>query len=379
MQLQHTYQKFVQLQENKFTPVFPFRTRRWCLQPQMSNPPTTNFSRYDEFAGKLKQIAAQFEHTVRRYNDAVVVYYPYERIGKRSVGVNRLITNYYRPSAVEEREINAAADPGKVRSFAAFKHAIDAATFRAKFACLSEKKYEGFSEASVAANHLKSLSVLPLYDAEFKLGSRNITVREQPLESAEWVHLTGSIDHLYYNSASAKLVLVEEKSGYGGAGDKTRFMNMQSLYLKEHHAKQLTFYAYLLLEMAKEAGVVLCADDLELLLVANNKQKHVFAVWRMQYDVRTFLGGVWAAERWCGILDAGHIAVSLELSAPCCRFCGSAANLARTKEAPVWIVCSDCRVRNRCACGKLGRMEGKRSKVKICGKQCPVYSKQRPT
>jgi len=339
----------------------------------------SNFSRYDDFALRLKQITAHFAPAVRRWNDAVVVFYPEGAPdARRSIGVKRLLTNYYRPTPAEQTEITAAQDPGKTLGFAAFKHTIDAATFEAKFRCLSEERYESFDEAMVASHRLNAVGLVPIGAPEFMLGSRLILAREKPCDTAEWLHLTGSVDALAYNKTTAKLVLIEQKSGFPGASAK--FLTQRSLYLKEQHAKQLTLYARMLLAMAEEAHVELYPKDLELVVVANNKSKHLFSVWQMDYDPVTFLGGAWAGERWHGIADLGHLRFEAQDYRPRCRVChATGEDLIKTKSLPVLIFCRRCLEENRCRCGKVARLESRKQKLKICGKACPVLRRCQPS
>jgi len=339
----------------------------------------TNFTRYEEFLGKLQQIAAHFAPTVKRYNDAVVVWADPTAPGRRlsrSIGVTRLLANYYRPSIEEQTAIRTAKDPGKELGFAAFRHAIDAATFERKFRLLAETRYETYDDAMVATNQLNAAGIVALGLPELMLGSRLILAREFPEASAEWLHLTGSIDSVCYNRALGKLVLVELKSGF--TSTNTKFHSMQTLHLKEKHCKQLCLYAEMLLAMAVEANVSLSGVDLQLVVVANNKSKHMLSIWEMQYDPQTFLCGTWATDRWHGLLDLGHIRFEvydqLRAQQPACRVCGltKPGEMLQTRTEPVWIFCQPCFEEHRCACGRVARIQNKKTGERLCSRDCPL-------
>lgn len=335
-----------------------------------------NFARYTEWSDKLDAIRKHFALTVQRYNDAVIVYYTQaEKLAaqnyRRSLGVTRFLANYYKPSSAEQAEIAAATDKGKALSFAAFKHSIDKPTFEARFALVSESRYESFEDTIVGMNELNRADVVPLGPPEFMLGSRNIIAKEEPRESADWVHLTGSIDAIGYNKVTGKLVLVELKSGFTSATSNAKFMSMQTLHLKEKHCKQLCLYARMLTAMAVEIGIVIAPTDLELLIVANNKSKHLLSIWRMVYDPETFLGSTWAGERWVGILDSGMLRTAVAPHFPSCAACGRQADIIKTKSLPIVFLCKPCFNANRCHCGKLARVKTKAG-LRLCSRTCPT-------
>jgi hypothetical protein len=319
--------------------------------------------RFDEFKLKLASIAKHFERTVRRYNSAVIVAYPDAAPDRRSsIGVHRLLCNYYKPNADEQQKLAAAPDAGKERSAQAFRHSIDKPTFREKFAHLiPAMTYESYDETLAAANMLSEhCKMIPLGPAEFILGSRQIMVREFPYDGASWVHLTGAIDATFYNLSTHKLVLVELKSSF--PQNNARFFSMETLFLKEQHAKQLTLYARLLLLMAQEARVPLSSDDLELCILANNKSRHQISAWRMAYDPVTFLGSAWSPH-W------HPIELQLPLS---CAFCGRFDELQQTRSTPVIVVCRPCFTERRCACGQLGRFKSQRTGAYVCNRRCKL-------
>lgn len=320
--------------------------------------------RFDEYKLKLDSIAKHFQQIVGRHNGAIIVRYNDRAHDRRgSIGAHRLLCNYYRPSAEEQQQLNNAKDVGKERSTQAFHHAIDKATFHEKFTHLIPAlRYEAYDEALIASNTLSNqCNMVSLGYAEFTLGSRRILVNEFPHEGAQQLHLTGALDALFYNRATGKLVLVEQKSGF--PQNNARFFSMEQLYLKEQHAKQLTLYACLLLLMAEEAGVPLVADDLELCLLANNKARHQLSAWRMQFDPVTFLGETWAAVHWYAII----IVVNKPMQ---CCFCGRFDELKQTVSKPIITLCMPCFDKHRCVCGKLGRYMRKSTNTYVCERRC---------
>jgi hypothetical protein len=335
-----------------------------------------DFTRYQEWSDVLTKIRSHFASTVERYNDAVIVSYgPAEKSQyHRSMGVTRLLANYYRPSLEEQKEIAAAADKGKALSFAAFKHCIDKDTFEARFNKLAETKYETYDDAIVAMNELNRVGMIAMGAPEFMLGSRNIFVREEPREGAEWLHLTGSIDMICYNKNTGRPVLVELKSGFTSSTSNAKFMSMQALHLKEKHCKQLCLYAKLFIAMAAEIGVTVLPTDLELVIVANNKGKRTLAIWQMAFDPQTFLGSIWARDRWHGIVDSGALFFKVQQSGPKCSVCKGEADILKTKSLPIIFICVKCKNANLCRCGKLARLKSK-THGKICSLQCPGLSK----
>jgi hypothetical protein len=337
-----------------------------------------NFGRYQEWSDLLTKVQTHFRNTVQRYNGAVIVYYPAKERTQhhRTIGVTRLLANYYRPSAEEEAKINAAVDKGKELGFFAFRHCIDKYTFEARFRKLAETKYETYDDTIVAMNALKEVNMIAIGSPEFLLGSRNIFVKEEPREGAEWLHLTGSIDMLCYNTLTGKLALVELKSssGFTSNNSNAKFMSMQTLHLKEKHCKQLCLYTKLFIAMAAEIGIVVPPADLELVIIANNKTKHKLAIWEMPYDPITFLGSVWARDRWYGITDTGALFFKVQDIAPRCSVCKGDADILKTKSLPIIFICIKCKNANLCKCGKLARLKSK-THGKICSANCPRLPK----
>ena len=336
-----------------------------------------DFGRYQEWSDVLIKIIKHFSNTVQRYNGAIrVVYSPLEK-SHRSIGVTRVLDNYYRPSPEEITKINAATDKGKELGFCSFKHCIDKDTFEARFQKLKETKYETYDDAIVAMNALKEVGLIAIGSPEFLLGSRNIFVKEEPKPGADWLHLTGAIDMLCYNTITKKLVLVELKSSSGFTSNSTnaKFMSMQTLHLKEKHCKQLCLYAKVFIAMAAEIGINILPNDMELIIIANNKSKHKLAIWQMPYDPVTFLGSIWARDRWCGIVDSGALFFKAQTTGPRCSVCKGDADVLKTKSLPIIFICKTCKNANLCKCGKLARLKSKKH-GKICSNGCPTIPRE---
>ena len=329
----------------------------------MSRAPAYNFDRYKEFEQKLRGIREHFEGTVVHNNGAVIVRGPTQR---HSIGVTRVLTNYYKPSAEELTRINHSQDQGKEHNFAAFKHSIDKETFSAKCRTVVEKKFEHYDSSMTVDDALcEHNDLIPIGQAEFMLGTPSLVVRETPSGQAEAKHLTGSIDRMRYNKRTGKLALVELKSGQ----TKAPYMQMKALYFKEKHCKQLTAYAFMLQIMAAEAGVHITQDDLELIVIGLDTSKHTVAVWQLQYDPKTFLGSVWASERWYGIVDTGFLMrVSLD------KFCSipDCAKMAfyKSRRRPELQYCStECAEKPHCACGRPASYFAQSAQKYVC-KNC---------
>jgi hypothetical protein len=305
----------------------------------------SNFSRFDEFQLKLNAVRAYFEGKLIHNNDAVIV----KSDTRQSIGVTRLLTNYYRPSAEESARLSSAADVGKERSFAAFRHSIDNESFAKNFSTLvDEERYQSYDSAMTVDDALFARQQLvPIGSKEYALGSPSVVAREQPRHDADYKHVTGSIDRLRYNTRTGRLALIELKSGQ----TRAPYMKMRSLYLKEKHCKQLTLYAYLLLIMAAEASVAIAPQDLELIIVGWDTCKHTLSVWKMNYDPQTFLGSRWAASHWYGLLDTGFMARRTLDRLCCIPQCGQRAIYSSARRDLLY--CSvACRNKPHCACGQ---------------------------
>lgn len=305
-----------------------------------------NFTRYTEFQDKLKAIREHFEGVVVHNNGAVIVR---GHAGRQSIGVTRTLTNYYKPSDEDLTKINKAEDQGRERNFAAFKHSVDRETFNNKFqTVVDEEKFEHYDHSMTVDDKLfENHDLIPIGPPEYALGSPSLVVRETPSSDALAKYIVGSIDRLRYNKRTAKLVLLELKSGQTRAA----YMAMRTLYLKEKHCKQLTFYAFILQVMALEAGVKITQEDLELIVVGVDTSKRTVSVWQMQYDPKTFLGSHWAGERWIGIVDTGML-MRLTLDEFCCiPDCTKKALYQHPKRSDLKYCSQACRDRPHCECG----------------------------
>jgi hypothetical protein len=306
-----------------------------------------NFTRYTEFQEKLQTIREHYEGVIVHHNGAVIVRGNGDR---QSIGVTRVLTNYYKPSDEELTKINNAEDQGRERNFAAFKTSIDRETFNNKFhTVVDEEKFEHYDHSMTVDDKLfENHDLIPIGPAEYTLGTPSLVVREHPRADAAVKYIVGSIDRLRYNKRTAKLVLLELKSGQTRAA----YMAMRTLYLKEKHCKQLTFYAFILQVMALEAGVKITQEDIELIVVGVDTSKRTVSVWQMQYDPKTFLGGVWAGERWCGIVDTGML-MRLTLDEFCCIPDCTHKAVFKVAHRPELRYCSQaCRSKPHCDCGR---------------------------
>jgi len=329
---------------------------------------TSDFSRYDEFEQKLSKIRTHFQGSVMHNNGAVIVR---NRNGRQSIGVTRLLNNYYRPSEEELTRINKSEDQGREISFAAWKHSVDKETCAAKFRTLvDEQRFEYYdSGMTVDDALLEHAGLVPIGKPEFALGSPSLVAREQPSSSATLKHLVGSIDRHRYNKRRAKLVFVELKSG----NTKAPYMTMRALYLKEKHAKQLTLYAFIFQIMAMEAGVKITADDIELIIIGYDTVKRAVSVWEMQYDPKTFLGSYWATEHWHGLIDMNCL-MRLTLDSLCCVPGCRKKALYQSQSRPDLRYCSDkCREWPHCDCGKPAECRSNSTGKYLCKSCSELY------
>ena len=106
--------------------------------------------------------------------------------------------------------------------------------------------------------------------------------------------------------------------------------------------------------------------DIELVILADDRSKRRSEIWLFGYHPKTFLGSVWAFDRWTGLIDTGLLVHQRQRTLKC-AFCETEDNLIKTKSKPVKFVCRQCYSINRCACGALVRFTyaGKR----VCGSQ----------
>ena len=264
----------------------------------------SNFSRYDEFHDKLHKIAEITNKMIIRNNGAIIV----SNTAYRSMGVTRMLANYYKPDEKQTQELNTSNDKGKSLAFMSQKYTVDKETYSNKFLSLSEKKFSDQHDSFVVVDEVfKNLNIISVHGNEFQLGHKTLFIREYPNHKSQQYHLTGAIDYLKYNTLTGKLVIIELKTG------KYPFGEMKSLYLKEKHVKQVQMYAWMLRYMSICANIPIRQEDIELMIVAVNDVKKMVSVWKVQYDPITFLGKYWN-NRWSGIIDTGFLFAVMPIS-----------------------------------------------------------------
>lgn len=348
-------------------------------------PRASNFDRYDYWLNTLARIKAHFADQVVRENHAVVVRKA-NKEDDRSMGVNRVLVNYHILDNEAKARVLASPDQGVQRGIEAWRHIVDEHTVEQnRIEILSTNEYQYYEESTNAVTEFSKLGLMPIGEPEFMLGSRNLKIREEPNSSA-WVYLVGAIDLTLYNRNTGCLVIGEAKSNEGknkegSAASHIRFLSMKQLFMKEKNCMQVTMYAVILLAMAREAGVEINPDDIELVLFANSRPKRTSMIWTLKYRPMTFLGRLWAPNRWHGILDTNSMrfAGALEVSRPVkrpveqpetfmkCHLCGSTEGLGKTRHKPIQIICDKCNKTRRCDCGRLLRNTTR----KYCGSDCP--------
>ncbi len=365
----------------------PLASRRLATDVTPARPQTSNFDRYDQWLSILSRIKAHFVDQVVRENRAVVV----RKLSKeddRSMGVNRALVNYHILDSDAKARVLASPDQGLQRGTEAWRHIVDDHTVEQnRIEILSTNEYQYYEESINAVTEFSKLGLMPIGQPEFMLGSRNLKIREEP-NSNVWVYIVGAIDMFLYNRNTGRLVIAEVKSNEGGSSNKegsaashVRFLSMKQLFMKEKNCMQVTMYAVMLLAMAREAGVEISPDDIELVLFANSRPKRTSIVWTLKYRPMTFLGRNWAPARWHGILDTNSMKFAhvVEASRPAkrpveqpetfkkCHLCGSTEKLGRTRHKPIQIICEKCDATRRCDCGRLLRNTTR----KYCGSDCP--------
>jgi len=282
-----------------------------------------NCRRLAEFKAKLTALREWSSGFLERYNGAVRV----RSMGAyRCIGVTTLLTNYYIPSAEDQVEIAKGDDRGKALGFAAFKPNIDKDTYSAYFTQLDDQPYEGFDSGRCVGSHLANVGITLAGLQEFMVGSRLLVARETPAPDAPLSYLVGAIDEICYNERTGKLVLLESKQ----SRSDSKYIAMKTLFLKEKHCKQLSFYAMMFLFMCNEAGIDIKEEDIELVIVGQATTKRRVASWRFGFDRITFLGEQWASDRWHPILcrDPARNAIRrLDMQVPCCSVCGGGGQL----------------------------------------------------
>ena len=337
----------------------------------------SNWSRFDHWKTVLSTIRQHYAGMLQTYNHAVRLKPPPGSTIKRSIGVTRVLDNYYKPSAEEQAKIAIAKDPGTELSTAAWRHSVDQMTYNANFVSLTNNHYFAYEATLNTVSELGKVRMVAMDKPEFRLGSPSMIVLETPGGGAQdWMFLVGSIDMFFYNYGTGKLVICEAKSGFSEApAHSNSKLYMVSKFLKEKHVKQLTLYAWMLINMSQEAGVPIDPTDIELVILADDRSKRRSEIWLFGYHPKTFLGSVWAFDRWTGLIDTGLLVHQRQRTLKC-AFCETEDNLIKTKSKPVKFVCRQCYSINRCACGALVRFTyaGKR----VCGRQCPKLFNKTP-
>jgi len=322
---------------------------------------TRDFSRFEEFHTALAQIKTRFAPLLQTQrgalsvkSEAAIEFGGGPPVGLRSIGVSRLLSNYYRPSEKENEELAKLADPLEKIDWFAYRHALDEDTRKAKVLKTVEQQFELYDENMIIDDVLANqFHMVPIGEPEFNLCLPTLQVREFP-GSGVWLHLVGRADRMRYNSRTRKLVIVELKTSAGKG--KSMFMKMSNQFLKEKHCKQLTFYAFMLLLMAADTRIKLTSNDIELLLIGCDRGKRTIAVWQLQYDPQTFLGENWASERWHPLLGSSDLRIENPHSGRKCGFedCRKPATL-RSARHPDAIYCGElCAARPHCClCGNI--------------------------
>ncbi len=340
------------------------------MEPPAAPIPATNWARFDYWVDRLSRIRAHFAGQLITYNHAIRLKPPPGSRIKHSIGVTRLLDNYYKQSDEDRAQIQKAKDPGVELGLITWKSAIDQLTYQANFRSLTNNKYKAYEATLNTVTELGSAHMVAIDKPEFRLGSPSMMVLETPNGGEEdWRYLVGAIDAFFYNYETGKLVICEAKSGFSeGPARSNSPVYMANKFLKEKHVKQLTLYTWILINMAEEAGVPISPDDLELAILADDRSRHISEIWTFAYNPKTFLGSVWAFDRWYGLIDTGLLLYRRN-TVLACHFCKTTENLVKTKSTPVKIVCRSCYSVNRCACGALVRY--KYANKRVCSRQCP--------
>ena len=317
---------------------------------------------------QLAQLDVAYAQVLRRSNGAVTVADP----NHRSLGVHRLIQNYYKPSPGETEQLrileSQRGDVDKELGRLAYKPGIDDACFNNFFHSMSEAKVQKYDFFMAMDNIFREqLNIHGIGKAEFMVGSSSIFIDERPVPGAMRVHPVGAIDGMRFNRRSRKLCLLEVKSPeFGENFSKT--VSMRSLHLKQTVAKQLTFYAWLFFEMASECGIDFTPSNVELYIVIGNRGRKQVAVWRLDYSPQTFLGGVWESQHWHAFLSPDLAQNHLFRAAPTCSRCRQRPATARSATDPSLLLCPGCiTCANRC--GNQGRVADKNQRY-FCSPEC---------
>jgi hypothetical protein len=315
------------------------------------------------FNQQLARLDRAYAQLLRRNNHAITVNNP----KVRSLGVHRLIQNYYKPSPAEQEQLRVLesqrGDVGAELSKMAYRPGIDDDCYAQFFHGIAEYTVQKADFAMSIDDTLREqFDIHGIGQAEMMVGSPSIFIDELPQAGSAQVHPVGAIDRLRYNRRSQKLCLVELKSPE--FGEKfNRSVTMRSLHLKQTVAKQLTFYAWLFLAMCQESGVDFTPLNIELYIVIANRGRKQVAIWRMDYSPHTFLGGVWESQRWHGFLP-GH----LHVAGPVCTRCKKGAAVVQSENDPSQLLCIDC-IPCATGCGQMAKRSDAMDRY-FCSAEC---------
>jgi hypothetical protein len=319
-------------------------------------------------SAQIAQLDVAYAQVLKRSNGAVTVADPQHR----SLGIHRLIQNYYRPSPGEQEQLrileSRRGDVDQELGKLCYKPGIDDDCFANFFHCMNESTVQKYDFFMAMDNIFREqLNIHGIGKSEFMVGSSSIFVDERPVPGSMRVHPVGAIDGMRFNRQTQKLCLLEVKSPeFGENFSKT--ISMRSLHLKQKVAKQLTFYAWLFFEMAAECGIGFNPSNVELYIVIGNRGRKQVAVWRMDYSPQTFLGGVWESRHWHAFISPDPAQNHLFRAAPPCSRCRQRPASVRSATDPNTLLCPACIT---CAggCGKNGRVMDKNQRY-FCSEDC---------
>lgn len=294
---------------------------------------------FDDAIALLNSIKAYTSRFIAKSNDAIII----GNSQWRSLGVNRILINYFIPNDEELQTLSTAEDKDKQLNLMAWKKPLDKTVFSEFCHLIGERQFSGPHgyivelDSLFGDNHIISLNCneLPVGDASI-LALSNPTA--DPKDQTNWIHPTGAIDMTKYNRRTGKIVCIELKTGnsYFPCG-------LQSRYLKEKHVKQLHFYAFMLLNIANNAGIKLSANQIELAFAAADTRMQRVALWSVAYKPKFFLGSALGSTRWHSLIE-GRI-FRIPLAQIKCRMCSKPANCQSKKEPQKFYCSEQCRKR----------------------------------
>jgi DNA-binding CsgD family transcriptional regulator len=302
---------------------------------------THNFDRHKEFSEQLLRIERHFAPYLR--SDRKQVYL--EGAPHHSLGVNRLLSNYYRLTPAQRSQLASAPQHHTTDDFA-YRLPMPPDTVATHMSTLFETTHSRHDTILSAADLLAQHHLMPIGTAEFRLGSPNISILRNP-ESPGWVCPVGAIDSFRYNTETHRLTVVELKTCH-----KTKKpRSLAELFLRQKFCLQLTMYALLLRLMAEEAGCPLAVRDIDLLLVGHDSANNRIAAWRLNYDPELLLGGRWQSEFWHAIFTPQRFAVQYSAARRCViPGCERPASLVRSSQPDVTFCGEECARKLCCIC-----------------------------